>query len=556
MATDATEVFDSLARREKGDAAGLIHEVIETVDADFELLRHSIRELGNWLHQNAELENNRQHRQLAADLRRSACRWLTSPQPLDESIKEPFAMLGPVGEFRIQHGDQMADLLQAALACAEKLIEEPRRSALEEELLKSIRAAIESKTDFRIFCETRDHHRIELLLETAGIAIPGNQGPFLSSVRDYRESAPFETLIKIGPMRAKGIGATPEFILTSPRFARLQQIKWIDCADQNGFGEEPLLRIFPEQSRPRSARRLKPTETARRRPDQATIDRARATTTSRANDTADEFELWKESRESGFGQIDKSGTPAWILHLSGNIVVATAARHKFPSLDLLENPYQIRWRSVSGSGTAQPLEPEQFVALCDYDLETGADGLQTELGRRWKNALGQALEANAPDFISKLKANGSKLGTLPVLCGRWASQEYHYDHPAPGKVQDFELLVKTLREGDFFDPPVADTWWKEAWRAIRKSRSAAIASGHIEQDLEEELIQSRLQEKIDEAATALGQGENWKTEFLDDADTPIPVSFHRLFRIEPDLVLPYNELYQARTAEHFEQWRL
>jgi len=44
----------------------------------------------------------------------------------------------------------------------------------------------------------------------------------------------------VGPLRSKGWGSAPDAILSAPRFARLIQIVWSGCGDEEDFGYDPV----------------------------------------------------------------------------------------------------------------------------------------------------------------------------------------------------------------------------------------------------------------------------------------------------------------------------
>ena len=72
--------------------------------------------------------------------------------------------------------------------------------------------------------------------------------------KDYREVEPFDVLVKVGPLRSKGWGSAPDATLSAPRFAKMVQIVWSGCGDEDDFGYDPAGIIAGGASAPASSR--------------------------------------------------------------------------------------------------------------------------------------------------------------------------------------------------------------------------------------------------------------------------------------------------------------
>src|SRR5262249_42711522 len=93
---------------------------------------------------------------------------------------------------------------------------------------------------FKIYCHPHARVHFETLSPQFGDALCSTE-LFLHSLRQYRETKPFDLLIKMGPLRTYGWGSVPDALLTAPRFGTLAQFVWSGSRDDSNFGYDPII---------------------------------------------------------------------------------------------------------------------------------------------------------------------------------------------------------------------------------------------------------------------------------------------------------------------------
>ena len=165
--------------------------------------------------------------------------WLTTPVPFDAAfVASLHDALGSVDAVNARWGQRIGESYGTALHAATRLTSEENpirvlcRSVIDELNARGI--------DYRIYCHRRARPYFESILDACGARNPHRI--FLHTVRDYRESDPFEILLKVGPLRSRGWGSAPDAIVSAPRFSELIQIAWPGCNDEPEFGYDPAAR--------------------------------------------------------------------------------------------------------------------------------------------------------------------------------------------------------------------------------------------------------------------------------------------------------------------------
>src|SRR5262249_49843940 len=142
---------------------------------------------------------------------------------------------GDPGSVQARWGADIRALYEAAVRSAEALLLE--ESPMRRELRSVIERLLSENRAFRIFCHRRAREHFETLL-SPGTVLP-SQSVFLHTIKEYRDTGLFHTLIKAGPLRSRGWGSAPDAILTAPLFDVLVQVVWAGCSDESDFGYEP-----------------------------------------------------------------------------------------------------------------------------------------------------------------------------------------------------------------------------------------------------------------------------------------------------------------------------
>ena len=210
MPVTASQVFEFLERQEACTV-----ERHEFALAAFGTLRRSLRHIVLKLRESDAPEAL----EVSDHLRGVLSEWLTVPVPFDRSMLDAVVcQLGGAEAVQARWGSDIRTLYDTAVYAAEDLtsLENPIR----EELRAVIRDLLSQGRTFRIYCHRRARSHFESLLVLSG-ELPIPENAFLHSVREYRETKPFDVLIKVGPLRTRGWGSAPDALLTAPRFGTL-----------------------------------------------------------------------------------------------------------------------------------------------------------------------------------------------------------------------------------------------------------------------------------------------------------------------------------------------
>lgn len=229
MSVSASQLFDFLQRTEVWNIDR--HEIASPA---FGTLRRSLRQII------LRFRNSDDHSALDVleGLRPLLSEWLTAPVPFDQSVLDTIRdLFGQPAAVQARWGADIRTAYEAALRAGDDLIliENPMRDRLR----TVIQELSSQRRVFKIYChrQARPHFN-SLLLPSCGTTVP--KLTFLHSLVEYREAEPFDVLIKVGPLRARGWGSAPDAIVTAPRFGTLAQLVWSGSIDDSEFGYDPV----------------------------------------------------------------------------------------------------------------------------------------------------------------------------------------------------------------------------------------------------------------------------------------------------------------------------
>jgi hypothetical protein len=230
MAITATRIFDFI--RNNDEVCILRHEITLP---PFSMLRQSLRNIAINLHESGDFEALEISRQIRALL----SEWLTTPVKFHHSIIGDMIsdLFGDAVEVRKRWGSDIRNYYDSALHASTELssVKNPVRQKIRE-IIRDLRLKNHS---FRVYCHRKARQHYDSIME-APKNIPIEETAYLHTIKDYRESKPFDTLLKVGALRSSGWGAAPDAIFTSPRFKNLIQIAWTGCKDEADFGFDPI----------------------------------------------------------------------------------------------------------------------------------------------------------------------------------------------------------------------------------------------------------------------------------------------------------------------------
>jgi len=528
------EIFDLLA-----DCAVFKRSRHEVGSRAFSKLRRAVRELILLLRTD-EAGNDWSEDQLLR-LQRQLANWLTSPSSFSgQSADELRECLGDVRR-RFANGDiEVIGHIESALEAVGILA--TAATPLQQEVSRVIRALAEQGRDFRIYCHrTLRPSFLECICPSEQSLLADER--FLYTPSEYRDSQPFGVLIKIGPLRSEGWGATPSAVLSAPRFRELVQIVWSSTADDPHFGLDPLLGTTEQSSN------------------------------SGPSDDGKEFPggiRWHlqvhACGEEGDGHQEDAVDDLALLSIAGMeaephrlaVLVALAGSQGVlypPSAEVLVfDPAAVGERCAGQLRGVGDLGRGNFL-VWPHVQEGGANDQIGFGGQRhaiWRARLAAELAKDAAGFARRLTATGLALAYPEQAARHWVRPPTTVIH-APKTKRHFAILMKVL------GIPSTENGrkpWAEGWREVRQSRGEAIQAGVQEH--------ARLMESCI-AVLVAGRGKIAE-EDLRGGDYEMPLAgeaglfgvlhFMRIEGVEDGYRAPESELRQIQGLDEVVRWRV
>lgn len=451
---------------------------IDVASPAFAALRRSVRRLIEILREDPASVN-------AADaIQYSLLQWLSVPMPFASFEMAHLLGLGTPGTVLLKWGDDARRLFVEASESFSELREgeNPLRVAVEEALLD----AAASSDALRIYCHRTARQHFESLAAWRDIRELSDV-EFLGSPRDYRAATPFDTLLKVGPLRSRGFSSLPAAVLNAPRFYTLLQVAWYGTPDQPGFGADPVLESWsPEdcgETTTSSSHPVAGQRTAVRRASAVRGD----TSVRNSADSGVEDDFSSRGRGSG----STGNRRAVLVHLADGLGCLQA-----PHADII-------CLGVKGANLfASRIEPSdvdaRYTHLVDPALDQVDFGtLRASDGRyapQWKARLLEEYRRSPTALEGKLRARGINLGTLTSRILEWIQPSSNVIH-APQQRRHFEILIDVLGiEADPVGYPRNRrlAWAAAAWAEVAHSRGEAIQHGTERQEIISEELRTLL----------------------------------------------------------------
>ncbi len=539
MIAAASEIFDFLNLNQTW-----VIERHEIASPSFGNLRRSLRSIFMRLRESDDQESC----ELSSRLRMWLSEWLTVPIPFDNAIHNSIHTIGQVSDARARWGADVGAWYEGALQASKdlSLLENPVRNDLRA-VIGDLRA--ENKS-FKIYCHRRARPHFDSLFDADHI--PLDQSMFLHSHRDYEETKPFDTLIKVGPLRSHGWGCAPDALVTAPRFRKLMQIVWSGCGDEPDFGYDPAAQPSERTSAPANTNAQRYFAQTSRASWVSRVTRFGQDpgAISEESGETDEFQLFNVR---GYSNDRRNSTLIQIDNEQGILYPKHAEILSFDPAPNAIEPIAIR-----RLGTELI---EGMFAILPRLGEVDFGGLQSGEGQfssKWKQRLRDELRINADAICRLLQNKGVKLLHLRSCMVNWAKPPTTVIH-APQKANDFEILINIL--GVDFDPsdPKAGSgipWWKYAWKEIRRARGEAIQMGLQEHEIINDELCVLLNTLLPEIRTKAATASNFQLPIAEGKDVCGDFLFFKVFSPEQGFLAPDTELKCVRELTAIEQWRV
>lgn len=475
--------------------------------------------------------------------------WLTVPVPFDSKIFESIDLGNPDG-VGIRWGHEIRTSYDEARRSAQEvnLAENPIRMQLRT-VIRELRS--QGKV-FKIFCHRKARTHFESVMSSQDDA-PLQETTFLHSERDYRETEPFDVLIKVGPLRSRGWGVAPDALLTAPRFSTLVQVVWSGCSDEPGFGYDPVSPSIGTGGTPGNAAVSQHGTCSHRISWTSHVTRSGDDVSAFTGGTSDvdEFQVFR-------GLSPAQGRhPAMLVQINEEDGILYPPRSQVLSFD----PGANAGDSIRLRLPGETLTEGMFVILPDLLDEVDLGGLQAEEGRYsqiWQNRLREEFADDPDGLLQRLHEGGITLLTLRSCIEHWYRPPSTVIH-APQRARDFEILIKVLGVdfgGSPFPRGLRAPGWQYAWTEIRRSRGEAIQTGKLGQEIVDErlmdLLNGLFSEIQSEAAT------RGKFQLSMPASQPIHgiFRFYKVYSVEEGFLAPDTTLRIIWELNIIEQWRV
>ena len=506
--------------------------------AAFSVLRRSIRRIAVRLNEDGDDEAQ----EITDKLRSLLSECLTVPVSFDDSLVESIAVFGDADAVDRRWGHEIRTAYDQACDAALLLqrAENPARS----EVRDAVRQVRSLGSAWKIYC----HRRARTHFESIFADDPLRPDVFLHSVKDYREAEPFDCLIKVGALRARGWGSSPDAVLSAPRFAKMVQIVWSGCSDEDGFGYDPAGITVTSASAPTSADDPGGARAIRWRRD--VIKVGDAADVAAASADADELKLFHalgratEVRRATLVEIDSEDGILYPPHSEVSAFDPSPHAdepidHRLPGETLAEGMFLI-W----------PL-------LGDVDLGTIRAG-EGRYSSVWRERLREEMRRAPNDLMKRLRGAGIELRNLRSCVTQWCRPPSRVIH-APQQRRHFEILVRVLgidHDCTATERTLRHSWWEYAWHEVGRTRGQAIQTGMQEHEITDEQLFLILNDLLPEIRRRAEAEQIFELEIPPGRGLTGAVRFWKVRSIESGFLVPDTMLKVICDLGMVEQWRV
>ncbi|MFF5867657.1 hypothetical protein [Pseudomonas sp. NPDC012596] len=499
----------------------------------FSKIRHHMQALYIAIYQP---EGDEYQNESALMLRFEMLKWLTSPLVPDIGL---FLRCGLADEERNRRlwGAQVAQTIELLKDLIARYTEEG--SVLNTEFVRLfVELACEySEGGIRIWCHPKERDLFRELLEGLSDL---EDGVFVSTLAEYRNSPPAEVLIRFGPLRTRGFGNAPEALITSPSYRRLVRLVWAGLSDEEGFADDPVLPTYNYLTTMRSVRTTvtgslgewdgltgkEPVD------DLAIIDQKVLVKKALYGCVLVEF-------PDEYGVLLRSGSRLLVFSPS-----CTDADTEI-----------IGYRHVSDVAAGDYL----LVHDADADLgEVSVDAAKAPLAALWKNALSDLWRRHPRVCIQKMQQAGINLRDLSRAVQKWTVMNGTVIR-APLRKKHFEALLTKVLDPELIPSMSVDgrtvLGWRRAWAEIEATRVSAIQHGALENAIVNEQLVAELSKELASIRGMISLDDVYRHLLQPESGLTGSVAFKPVLSISSDFSAPAEQLGKLLRLPIAEQYR-
>jgi hypothetical protein len=527
MSIAATKAFQFIS-----EMPGLSIERHEFEDKGFEALRFAMRKCVRNL---SETEDSEAH-DLSSRLARAMFLWLSAPVCFDETLLEPLESEGNPTDLNTKFAIPFTSCIHAATSLVRdaNLFPNPLRA----ELQSIIRTLTDQRENFKIYCWRSVQPYFESLLQEENAQVLSDSH-FIHSVAAYRASDCFEVLIKVGPMRSKGISAIADACLSAPKFRKLIQFVWAGCEDEEGIGFDPAassddyLEALPSGFY--DALRSDHTHSCLRALQPPVSD------PQELKESVNEFE------DAAFDANRREKCTACLVEVIGGEAWVTTPF----SAELSFDPRVAGDDAVDFRAAADDLEEGMFLIIPHTgEIDVGAVDPQADLASIWKLKLNEEIMRDASFLCGRLQQEGVRIKHLGAAVRRWATPASKTGIHAPLIQSNFEKLIRVIQVR-----PNDPHWWALAWAEIQQHNGRARQDGRVEGQITRDLQIQALKERIHELQTLAYAKECFSLPLRSQQQLEGSFECFKICGLLEGYTAPLNRLREFVGIAEADEWR-
>lgn len=397
----------------------------------------------------------------ARSLHLSLVNWLSCPVNFSEFDATALQRVGTPEEVLRRWGDGAVEALDTAHRALTELRE--RENPVRSAVVAALAEHAACSKSVRIYChpKCRDHF----------VALPGWVGGshgFIHNWRGYRDVVPFDALIYVGPLRARGIVSLPPAVLNAPRQRTVLQFVWAGLDDDRDFGRDPVMGWLGNLGA-----MVNVADTG------ASASFTPNVWVRTCRQSADD-DSWPEVDEDDLQVLQPHPSTvgmrrALLIRLSRGCAALYAPRTCVIVARRDES------RVLCLAVAAEEIGPGDWLVRprvedVDFGGVTLRDG---RYATAWKTRLEEAWRFRRSDIEHGLKERDVALEHLGDRVQWWCRQATTVIH-APQQREHFRVLIEVLgieEDRNHYPRPPGVAWWRLAWREIAHSRGEAIQAG-------------------------------------------------------------------------------
>ena len=491
-------------------------------------------------------------KELSDILRTALSDWLTSPVRFDlPTLWVVVDAMGTERHVQDRWGDDLFALYDHVSSVALELCE--LTNPLREQLQTEIRQLSTDGVKFKVYCHRRARPLFETLFQNEGLPVD-RAGMFLHSVPEYRESELFDVLLKVGPLRSRGWGAVPDALLNAPRFRHLVQFVWGGCADEPGFGFDPVSPVESDDGALVTAQtssvlvmggQIVWNKRLVRQGQEAALSDMLAVGFDELQEFSQREGDVSRTRNAVLVQIDGEQGILYpphskVISFDPRACSAEAVALRIPGNSLTEGMFLLIPILVEGNDSGDP---------------TAEQGIYSQ---RWKAKLKDTLAARAKELAKHLRDDGLHLIDLDAALQRWSKPQTTVIH-APQRSRHFKILLDGLglsSEKIQIKGARRDTFLRLAWVEICRSRGEAIQAGVQDNQQTERLSLAVLQELTTEITEQARESATFQLDIPPGLSISGHFHIYRIHGVEEGFSVPENEIKVIRDLREIDQWRV